>query len=503
MKHRAILSLALLSLLIWLLATPTKARAHPLDVYLQAAYITVAPMQIVLELDLSPGVLVAPQVLPQLDTDGDQQISEAEGQAYVDEVLRNVEMQIDGQTPTLAVTEINMPDYLTIQSGYGTIRVFTVANLADNTAGAHKLYYKNNYAPTGSAYQVNAFVDKGAAITLGKQNRDKIQQSMTMDFVINAATSTIATPMATQVTRLPAATETTSVETLNGAPVAPSGQAQQLLSYLYEPVLSPWALLVALGFAVALGGLHALTPGHGKTLVAAYLVGSRGTVWHAILLGGIVTFTHTFSVIVIGLLALFASQFVVPNVLALILEILSGLLVVFLGLRLAWQRWIAFQSQRRSAHNKAPITILGPSHTHDYIHSHPNVDQRSPAHVHDHGDGHPHSHLPPAEGLKLSSLVTMGVSGGLLPCPEALGIMVIAIGLNRILLGMGLIVSFSFGLAAVLIVIGILLVRSRSLLERFGGVSSRWSSALPLASAVIVTALGAFITIKGLVTYLG
>ena len=84
----------------------------------------------------------------------------------------------------------------------------------------------------------------------------------------------------------------------------------------------------------------------------------------------------------------------------------------------------------------------------------------------------------------------MGVSGGLVPCPEALGIMVIAIGLNRILLGLGLIVSFSFGLAAVLIVIGILLVRSRSLLERFGGLGSRWSSALPLGSAVIVTVLG-------------
>ncbi len=82
----------------------------------------------------------------------------------------------------------------------------------------------------------------------------------------------------------------------------------------------------------------------------------------------------------------------------------------------------------------------------------------------------------------------MGVSGGLVPCPEALGIMVIAIGLNRILLGLGLIVSFSFGLAAVLIVIGTLLVRSRSLLEHFGGTGSCRSSALPLASAVLVTA---------------
>ena len=95
------------------------------------------------------------------------------------------------------------------------------------------------------------------------------------------------------------------------------------------------------------------------------------------------------------------------------------------------------------------------------------------------------------------------MSGGLVPCPEALGIMVIAIGLNRILLGLGLIVSFSFGLAAVLIIIGILLVRSRSLVERFGGMGGRWSSALPLASAVIVTVLGIGITLRGMTAYLG
>ena len=101
-----------------------------------------------------------------------------------------------------------------------------------------------------------------------------------------------------------------------------------------------------------LGGLHALTPGHGKTLVAAYLVGSRGTVRHAVALGAIVTFTHTASVIVIGLLALFASQFIVPDVLVPILEVLSGLLVVVMGARLIWQRWLAFRD-RSSAHDHA------------------------------------------------------------------------------------------------------------------------------------------------------
>jgi ABC-type nickel/cobalt efflux system permease component RcnA len=436
-------------------------------------------------------VLVAPQVLPQLDTDGDQQISDAEGQAYVDALLRNVVLQVDGKPLALAVTKIDMPAYL---------------NIAAGMMGTHQISYKNNFAPTGSAYQVNAFVDKGVAITLAKQNRDSIQQSMTMDYAIGSAAPGAAVPAATAATHTTAATTGTArLDTSIGTSADASGQARQLLAYLYAPALSPWVLLLGLALAGALGGLHALTPGHGKTLVAAYLVGSRGTVRHAVALGAIVTFAHTASVIVIGLLALFASQFVVPDVLVPILEILSGLLVVFMGARLVWQRWIAFHSRRSPdhdhAHNHSHSHDHG--HTHDHSHSHDHDGGHTHASTHDHGDGHTHSHLPSAEGIKLGSLVAMGVSGGLVPCPEALGIMVIAIGLNRILLGLGLIVSFSFGLAAVLIVIGILLVRSRSLVERFGGIGSRWNSALPLCSAVIVTVLGIGITLSGLATYLG
>lgn len=502
---RSKLLLSMIALLLGVLASPIAALAHAADAYLQATYITVAPTQIVVELDLTPGVLVAPEVLQQLDTDGDQQISQAERQTYVDAVLPNVELKVDGQPLALTITKIDMPAYLAIQAGYGTIRVFTAATLADGMTGTHEIAYTNNYAPTGAVYQVNAFVDKGMAITLGKQNRDTIQQSMTLDYAIDSAMPATAAPAATSmaVTTSGETQPSTSFVTSAGA----AGQAEQLVSYLYAPTLSPWVLLLGLALAGALGGLHALTPGHGKTLVAAYLVGSRGTVWHAVTLGAIVTFTHTASVIVIGLLVLFASQYVVPDVLLPILTMLSGLLVVVLGARLIWQRWLAFSRRGSGGHHHDHDHPHTHDHHHDHDHTHdPDHDHdhsHSHAYTHDHGAGHTHSHLPPASGITLGSLVAMGISGGLVPCPEALGIMVIAIGLNRILLGLGLIVSFSFGLAAVLIVIGILLVRSRSLVERFGGLGSRWSSALPLASAVIVTVLGVGMTLGGLVTYLG
>jgi hypothetical protein len=97
----------------------------------------------VVELDLSPGVLVAPQALVELDADGNQHISEAEGQAYADAVLRSVVLEVDGQPVALQITKIDMPEYLAIQAGYGTIRVFTEAPL-ESMAGTYQMSYANN-----------------------------------------------------------------------------------------------------------------------------------------------------------------------------------------------------------------------------------------------------------------------------------------------------------------------------------------------------------------------
>ena len=210
--------------------------------------------------------------------------------------------------------------------------------------------------------------------------------------------------------------------------------------------------------------------------MAAYLVGSRGTVRHAAALGGIVTFTHTASVIAVGLLTLFASQFIVPNMLVPALEVCAGLVVVALGIRLVRARWRTSGGHRH----------------HDHGHHH---------HDHDHHYHHDHDHHRLPKDVRASDLLAMGVSGGLVPCPEALGVMLIAIGLNRIPLGLGLIVAFSFGLAAVLILLGILLVRFRSGLSRLGKRGGSWQRLLPLVSAVIVTLLGMGIVLKGLVAY--
>lgn len=468
---RPTLLLGLISLLLGVLIPPQAALAHSLDEYLHATYITVGPTQIVVELNLSPGVLVAPAVLAELDPDGDQQIADAAAQTYVDSVLSKVLLQLDGKLLALQITAIEVPPYLNIQTGYGTLRISAVAALANGLTGTHQIAYTNNFAPAGSIYQVNTFVDKGvamtqeasarSAITLGRQNRDSIQQSLTVDYAIGgAALATVVpaatVPAATQATAAPS--ETAASNTPSATPLGASEQAQQLLAYLNQPTLSPWVLLVALALAALLGGLHALTPGHGKTLVAAYLIGSRGTVKDAVVLGGTVTLTHTASVLLFGALALAASQAVAATLLAALLELCAALLVVGLGARLAWARWQALTSGAAS---------FG-------------------------GHAHPHSHvLPSSVPARPSGVIGLGLAGGALPCPEALAILLVAIGLGRIGLGLGLIVSFSLGLAAVLIALGVLLVRAEARLKRFTRIGGGWQRWLPLGSAVIVMTLGA------------
>ena len=458
----------LLALVASILA-PAATLAHPLDVYLMGSYVTVTPTQVEVEVDATPGVLLAPDVLTQIDTNGDGTLSDAESRAYVQTIVDALQLSVDGTPLTLSVTKIEMPSSLNIQAGYGLIRIYTSADLpaSATAAGATaSLSYVNGYTPTGAMYQVNTFTSGDTPIGLGAQQRSDDQASLDVQFAINGTVASSGTDTEGSVG---SSTETSSA----------SGWLGTLLAYLEHPDRSPAALALAIGLAMVLGGIHALTPGHGKTLVAAYLVGNKGTVRHAAALGATVTLTHTLSVVAIGLLALFASNLLVPGILVPALQVLSGLLVVALAARLVRQRWMAFRLDRAGVGTSAP--------THDGAMG-----------VHHHGDGKLHSHAVPEGPLTARGLVAMGVSGGLVPCPEALGIMILAIGLNHIALGLGLIVAFSIGLAAVLIGLGILLVRSRTLLDRVGsrgGTIQRW---LPLLSAAVVLVLGIGITLKGL-----
>jgi nickel/cobalt transporter (NicO) family protein len=239
------------------------------------------------------------------------------------------------------------------------------------------------------------------------------------------------------------------------------------------------ALLVAFG----LGAAHALTPGHGKTIVAAYLVGSRGTLKHAAFLGAMVTLTHTITVFGLGLATLFLFRFIVPEKITEILGVISGLSIAVIGCGMLWKRLRGIRPATQHRHSHAH----DPHHHHDHSHAHDH------SHSHDHSAGG-HSHVPEGE-ISWGNLMTLAVSGGLVPCESALVLLLSAIALGRVGLGLLLLISFSLGLAGVLMGIGaIVLYAKRGLPEKSRHIRGPWARWAPIASAAVVMVLGVMMT---------
>ena len=321
--------------------------------------------------------------------------------------------------------------------------------------------------------------------------------------------------------------------------------------------------IAALVISFVLGGLHALTPGHGKAIVAAYLVGSKGRVIDAVFLGIVVTFTHTFSVIALGVVMLVAQEFA-PEDIVPWLSLFSGVLIVGIGAWLLTKNMKQYYTSSAHSHGGAHghshdhdhqhaddhDHSHGHSHDHDHDHDHPHENDHDHGHSHDHNDddhehshdhdhdhphtddhdhghdhshdhshdddhehdhdhGHSHSHdehthshggrththVVPSERTGFWGLLSLGISGGIVPCVDALIGLLFAISLGKLVWGLIILSAFSLGLAAVLVAIGILMVMAKPLIERFTG-EGIWLQRLPMISAAVVILLGAILVFK-------
>ena len=230
----------------------------------------------------------------------------------------------------------------------------------------------------------------------------------------------------------------------------------RLKALLAEQEMDLPMVMGALGIAFFLGAAHALSPGHGKALVGAYLVATRGGPIDAVVLGLLVTFSHVSSVILLGVVSLLASRYFIPEQVFPYLEIASALLILGLGIWMLTTRW---------------------------------------AHARAHAHGAPHSHGPSIQreggpsGARWKEMISLGVSGGIVPCPSALAILLVALALQKVALGIGMIVVFSLGLAVVLVAVGLFLVWTRSFLKPLGQDRS-WLSWLPVASSLVIILIG-------------
>ena len=503
------------------------------------------------------GQLPALRELHAADADGDGVTTQAERDAHVarlaPDFARRLSVSIDG-TP-VPLTAVRWTSSLPAeQSGFslrldidyvgrpeslangGTATVaFDNANYAGQI-GWHEIVVRS--APAIRAFDTDAFdesLTNGLAEALQALPADGPLDERTVH--LRYATGALpagAVPIGGRTTKAPV-TQATPAPT-----DAPAGewlphQTKRLVDLIAAPVVSTPVMLLALLAAMVLGALHAFSPGHGKTIVGAYLIGSRSTPRHAIFLGLTVTVTHTLVVFAVGLATLIASRYVVPERLFPLLSLLSGLLVLGMGLVLLRQRWatahMAFARQllrwfeKRSAIPNAgldrstkgfrairPLPPAGhhgmrrnpPPHDHGpsgHSHHDGGLHGHDHAHadgMHSHGGGRMHSHLPPGamgEPVGWRSLLALGVSGGLVPCPSAMVLLLAAVALNKTFYGLLMVVAFSIGLALTLIAVGMAFLYARS---RFSG-RLRGSGIADMLPAVS----GAFITIVGLVLCYG
>ena len=292
----------------------------------------------------------------------------------------------------------------------------------------------------------------------------------------------------------------------------------RIKEFMTQPLTLRFAI-AALAISFVLGGLHALTPGHGKAIVAAYLVGSKGRVIDAVFLGIVVTFTHTFSVIALGIVMLVAQGFAPEDVVPW-LSLFSGVLIVGIGAWLLTKNMKQYYSGSVHGHDHGHHPHPhdhshghDPSHDHDHPHAddhdhghddehgHDDDHGHDPSHDHDHTHSHggrTHSHVPP-ERTGFWGLLSLGISGGIVPCVDALIGLLFAISLNKLTWGLIILCAFSLGLAAVLVAIGILMVMAKPLIQRFTG-EGIWLQRLPIFSAAVVILLGAILIFKALNT---
>lgn len=428
-----------------------------------------------------------------MDANGDGVISEAEQLAYLKretpQISANLAFQVDGVQVQLK------PVSQTIEFPIGTgglntqrmVLVFEAALPDDH--GAIR-YGDDNFMPSLGWQEMVVRAGRGV-----KLSGDYPTKELSNELRVYADDLLAKPPGISSVTfdyesgivadELPQSSTGTGIAASTSVP-AVQAFVSELLS---RKELSLGAILLTLLGSIVWGAAHAMSPGHGKTIVAAYLIGSRATSRHALFLGLTTTITHTAGVFALGLLTVVAARYFVAERYFPYLEALSGALVVWIGLLLVWNRL-------------KPLLRKSGSGAHQHVDDHAHVHEDAVAHTHDHGDGHVHTHEPPTE-VTWRSLLSLGISGGLLPCPSALVLLLSAIALNRAAFGLILVVAFSAGLAGTLTVVGLLMVRAKDIFTKFAARNSQrrllpYSAGLlrlaPVFSALVITLAGGAIT---------
>jgi ABC-type nickel/cobalt efflux system permease component RcnA/stage V sporulation protein SpoVS len=470
------------------LASAGLASAHPLGNYTvnRAVGVRVAASGITVRHVIDMAEIPAFSELQLIDGDDDGQTSAAELADYASaacaSVRSNLELEVDASALTLRPRGAPQLSFPAGAGGLPTLRLVCDYQVAVAATAGQQTVSVADKTDDGHLGWHEVTITAGPGVEL--ETSDVPQVSPSAELTAYPVDALQTPPDVRFGTARFHRTSNGSVGPTDGGPLAPvqRATADDPLAALVGGELTPAAALGALLLAVLLGAGHAVSPGHGKTLIAAYLIGSRGSVRHAATLGVTVAVTHTAGVFLLGAVTLLIGQFFVPERVIEWLSIASGVLVAILGAGLVFR------------------AIRGASHaTHDHPHPHPHP--RS----HSHGHAHPHPETQAPE-LRRLNVITLGLAGGMVPSASALIVFLVAITTGRLLFGLLLIAAFGAGMAVVLGGLAVVTTALRGTMRASTRVTAHpWAKlaarSLPLVSGIAVLVAGLSVSIGALARF--
>lgn len=489
---RGLVPVALAS--VAMLLAPVQVSAHPLGNYTvnRAVVMRVGASEIEVRYIIDMAEIPAFTELQAIDRDGDAQADPSEAGAYAASTCAAVRsaISLDVDATDLPLRVGAAPE-LTFPAGAGglpTLRLVCHFAADQRGSGGERTIRIADATDDGHVgwREVTISAGRGAAVAAADVP-DKSPSAELTSYPTDALQTPPDVRAGTARFRL---SGQTSGEPALMSPAMPASRdtADDPLASLIGGDLSPAAFTIALLVALALGAAHALSPGHGKTLVAAYLVGSGGSMRHAATLGLTVAATHTAGVFLLGGATLLIGQFLVPERVIEWLSLGSGVVVLALGAGLV------VRATHRS-HGATP-DAHGREHTQHHDHSHPHEV---------------HHHLHPQRGPALPELrrwnvIALGLAGGMVPSASALIVLLVAITTGRLIVGMLLIVAFGAGMAIVLAGLAVAATLLRGALRAPGGLRAHplaraAGRAVPLIAGIAVMIAGLSATIGALTRF--
>ena len=478
---------------------PAAVFAHPLGNFTINHYagILVTPADVRIDVVIDMAEIPTFQERLKIDVDGDGDVTDAETVAAAGPRCAaeagQLRFAVDGVASALdtASSSITFPPGL---GGLSTMRIECafVAPLPSPLTRATVTFEDPSY-PDRIGWREIVATGDGVSIDSGGLPTTSLSERLTTyptDLISQPidtrSASILVTPAPAGAAASPTPMPGNGTTVLVGAGAVPGGIGGELPAIFRELDLTPFVALLSIVTAFALGAGHALTPGHGKTIMAAYLVGTRGTSLHAIGLGLSVTVSHTLGILALAALVVGAQGLLPPDVVVRVTPVVAALTILAIG------GWMVAREVMRRLHRARLATAGG--HTHDH-------ESRAHPHEHSHG-GVTHSHAPAtASTISWRGLFALGLAGGLIPSTSALIILLGSIASGRPTFGFVLVVIFGLGMAVVLGGVGLALVLARERLDRLPGGSGlgRFAQHASLIAAVVVLAFGLYLTAQAVV----